>query len=277
VAVEAEARWEGWRAVPRMVWIFLALAVLYVVVLVLNESTIQPLGIAAGLAPILFAAAVAYVKPADRRFRWATWAIATYAVLPFILDAVPELVFRFAPGDWKNAAFALQDWFNVVGFVPGALLNVGLILFGLALGGVRSAFGAAILAAGALVALANLTWLFAHPVEEMPLINLAQSVFFTVLNGLSWAFAFAAAVDAVRSLLIVGTGLLFANVVINAVLLWWAPGPDANYDLLSLIIGSLGLAGWLALAAGALRGELTGPDDFRSRAVRRSAVRPGAG
>ncbi|MEP7157833.1 MAG: hypothetical protein ABI797_00255 [Chloroflexota bacterium] len=277
MTVESEVGWRGWRAVPWSVWLFLALAVLYAVIRILDAPVLQPLPTAAGLAPFLFAAAVSFARPADRRFRWAAWAIAAYVALPLITRPIPELVFRLAPGDWSNAAFILQDVANVVQSLANALLIVGLALFGLALGGVRSAFGGAILAAGAAVALANLTWFFSHPIAEIPLINIAESVTFSTLTSLAWAFVFAAAIDAVRSLLIVGTGLLFANVVVNAVLLWWTLGPGTNTDVLSLVIGGMALAGWLALAAGALRGELTGPENFRSRAGRRSALRPGAG
>lgn len=277
MAVESEVRWQGWRAVPWSVWFFLALAVVYVVIRILDEPTFRPMQTLVGLAPFLFAAAVAYAKPADRRFRWAVWSIVAYVALPLIARPIPELVFRYGPGDWSNAAFVLQDVVGVIQSLANVLLIVGLALFGLALGGVRSAFGAVIVVAGAFVAIANLTWFFAHPVEELPLVNLVQSVTFSTLTALAWAFVFAAAVDALRSLLIVGAGLLFANVVVNAVLLWWTPGPGTNYDLLSLLVGGLGLIGWLALAAGALRGELTGPELPRSRAARRSALRPGVG
>jgi hypothetical protein len=272
------ARWQGWRAVPRSTWLFLVLAVLYLAVRVV-ETSFAPLQSLAGVAPLLVVAVIAYVRPEDRRFRWAAWALVGWVVLPLVANRLPELVFRYAPGDWSNAAFLLQDVASLVGDVANTLLIVALALIGMALGGVRSAFGALIVASGVFVALANLTWFFAHPVEDLPLLTLLESVTFTALTAVAWAFVFAAAVDAVRSMLIIGTGLLFANVVVNAVLLWWAPGPGTNFDVLSVILSSLGLAGWLFVALGALRGELVSPRDAgsRSRAARRTTPRPAAG
>ena len=271
---DTDISWQGWRAVPWSTWLFAALAVLYGAVRLVDSAAFSPLATLVDLSPLIFAAAVAYARPADRRFRWAAWAIAGYVVLPFMLRLITDLVFSYVPGDLSNAALLVRDVLGPTTWLANALLIVGVAVFGIALGGVRSAFGGTIVVMGGFVAAGNLTWFFAHPIEEVPLLDIVMGAMFSAATPLVWAFVFAAAVDAVRSLLIVGSGLLFANVVVNAVLLWWAPGPGTNFDLLLLLGGGLVLGGWLALATGALRSELIGPVRVRSRADRRTQQRP---
>lgn len=253
--VEAVARPWSLRAVPWLTWLLLVLGVLYFARGLLPPG-FSPLGALANAGPIFFAAAVIYMNPADRRFRLAALALAAPPIVSLLANWTPIIWQQVAPDDWVNAVPLLGDIGTLAVDVATLIGLAGLFLFGFALGGVRAFLSVLILAAGVVIALADLTWLFAHPIEELPLLQLVKSVIYPTLNVLGWAFVFAAALESLRSLTIVGTGLCFANVVVSAVLLWWTIGPTANLDLLSLITAGPLLFGWLAMTTGALHGEL---------------------
>jgi hypothetical protein len=277
VNVEAVARPWSLRAVPWLAWLLLVVGVLYVVRGLLPPS-FSPLSSLAGAGPIFFAAAVVYMNPPDRRFRWAALALAIPPIVLLLAHWIPIIWPQVVPGDWKNAVPLLEDLGSMAREVATPIGLVGLFLLGFALGGVRTFLSVVILAAGVLIALADLTWFFAHPVEELPMLQAAKSVIYPMLNVLGWAFVFAAALESLRSLTLVGAGLVVSNVVISAVLLWWTIGPDANFDLLSLTIAGPSVLGWLAMTAGALRGELNDAAVApRSRAGRGSGVPRPAG
>jgi hypothetical protein len=219
---------------------------------------------------------VVFVAPADRRFTWAALALAATPVVNLIANWLPEAWFAVAPGDWKNAVPLLMDLGNVAHDVASLLAIVGLGLLGLALGGVRSFMSVLVLGFGAVVALLNLVWVGAHPIDAFPLFELARSVAYSILHVMGWAFVFAAALESLRNLTLVGSGLLFANVVMNALLLWWSPGAGANTDVLYVIVMTPSLAGWLLLIGGALRGELNATP-ARNRAGRGSGAPRRAG
>jgi hypothetical protein len=270
VSVEAVARPRGLRTVPWLAWLLLVVGALYVVRGLLPPG-FSPLSSLARAGPIFFAAAVVYMGPPDRRFRWAALALAVPPIVRLLANWTPIVWQQVAPGDWRNAVPLLFDLGSVAADVAAPIGLAGLFLLGLALGGVRSFLSAVIQAAGAAIGLADLAWFFAHPVEQLPLLQAATGVIYPTLNVLGWAFVFAAALESLRSLILIGAGLVFANVVINAVLLWWTIGPDANFDLLSLIVAGPLLLGWLAMTAGALRGELNAPAPAPGgRAARRS-------
>ncbi|MEO8626191.1 MAG: hypothetical protein ABI452_05775 [Candidatus Limnocylindrales bacterium] len=269
--VEAVARPMSWRAIP---WAVLALLVIagLIVARSLSLNQFSPIGTLGFAAPVVFAAVVLYLRPADRRFRWAALAIAATPVVALIANWLPDAWFSLAPGDWKNAAQLLLDVGGVARLVATILGFVGLALLGLALGGVRTFMSAVILAFAALVAAAGVIWVGAHPVADLPLLDLVRSIAFSVLTVMGWAFVFAAALESLRTLTLIGSGLVLANTVINVLLLWWTIPASANTDLLSLLVGGPTLVGWIVLILAALRGELSGAPS-RSRAARGSGAR----
>jgi hypothetical protein len=241
-----------------------------IVVRSLTVGQFTPIGTLGFAAPVVFAAIVLYVRPPDRRFTWAALAMAASPVVILVANWLPDAWYSMAPGDWKNAAQVLLDAGGAARLVAQALGFVGLGLFGIALGGVRVFMSGVILFFAALVAAAGVIWVGAHPIEGLPLLDLARTIGFSVLTVVGWAFVFAAALEALRTLTLVGSGLVLANAVINVLLLWWTIGADANTDLLALLVGGPTLLGQIALIAGALRGELSEPR-ARSRAARGNA------
>jgi hypothetical protein len=268
----------NWRAIP---WAALALLVIagLIVVRSLTVGQFAPIGTLAFCGPVFFAAAVLFVTPVDRRFTWAALALAATPAVTLLANWLPDAWFWLAPGDWKNATQLLLDLGGVLRVIATVLGFIGLALFGLALGGVRMFMSAVILAFAALVAAAGVIWVFAHPVEDLPLFDLARSVSFSTITVMGWAFVFAAALESLRTWTLIGSGLIFTNVVINVLLLWITLGPDSNLALLALIVGVPTLVGWLALSMGALRGELSAlpGGSSRSRAGRGSSSRRTAG
>ena len=227
------------------------------------------------VAPVLFAAVVIYAAPSDRRFLWAALALAAPPTVSLITTWLPDAWLSLAPGDWQNATPLLQDIGSGAREIAGLAAPVGLALLGLALGGVRTFMSAVILALGALIAVANVIWFSAQPLAGFPVLELARSVALSVLQVLGWAFVFAAALESLLSLALVGSGLVFANVVISAALLWWQPG-SAGTDVVAVVSSLPAAIGWGLLIAAVLRGEVDAVP-ARSRADRGSAVRRRAG
>jgi hypothetical protein len=256
MSVAAFARPISVRDIPWATWALLALALGRLVYGVIQPGGFQLISALAGTGPLVFAAAVVYVNPPDRRFKWAALALAATPVIGLLSAVVPEAVFTYAPGDWKNATPLLLDTGRFAGEIGWVLGLIGLGLLGMALGGVRSLGSLLILTVGAALALANVASFLNVLVEGFPVLDLARSLVSAVLHPLGLAFVFAAAVESRRSLTLIGAGLVLLNTVMGEVLQWVTIGPDANLDLLSLMFGGTTLLGWLAYTAGALRGEL---------------------
>lgn len=125
---------------------------------------------------------------------------------------------------------------------------------------------ALVLAFGTVVALANVSWVVTNSIDALPLLLLVQSVGLAVLHVIGWAFVFAAALESLRVLTLTGTGLIFANLVITALVTVWLPG-GAGFEALFVVIAMPSFIGWGLLIVAALRGELTDAPP-RSRAVR---------
>jgi hypothetical protein len=256
MSVAAVARSTNMRDIPWGSWVLLALAVGGLVYDVIQPGGFQLISALAGTGPLVFAAAILFVDPPDRRFTWAALALAATPVIGLLSAVVPEAVFTYAPGDWKNSTPLLRDlggFAREIGWVFGL---IGLGLLGVALGGVRSRVSLLILAVGAALALANVVSYLVNFPEGFPLLTLATNFVSSVLYPLLVAFVFAAAVESRRSLTLIGAGLVLLNTVMGEVIQWMTIGPDANLDLLSLIFGGTMLLAWLAYIAGALRGEL---------------------
>jgi hypothetical protein len=260
-----------WRAAPWGVWLLLALGVL-VILLGLTQPAPALLSVLAASGSLFFAAAVLYVAPADRRITWGAVALASVPTVTIIANLVPQVWFEIMPGDWKNATPMVADLAHIARQISSYFAMLGLYLLGIGLGGVRSFVPFLILLLGVMVAVANVGWTLSNTFEGFPLFELTTSLVFATLNPVGLAFVFAAAVESLRNLTLVGAGLRFGGSALSSALLWWTIGPNVNTDLLSLLLGSVALGGWLALIAGALRGELSGAP-ARSRAGRGSGAR----
>ena len=235
------------RSVRWPTWILLGLALLYSVYrLTLASSPI--LDVLVGCAPLVFAAAVVQVAPDDRRFVWGALAL---AVAPTV-----RLAAALIPGDWLATAPVLLDISGVALDVGRMLLFVGVALLGVAIGGVRSAFGVAVVGAGVLIGLTEVGWVLSHQTADLSPLDVGRSIAFGALTALAWAFLVAAAIDWLRSLMIIGAGLLLVVVAIDAALLVWPYGPDTNFELVGLVVSGVSIAGWLVMIGAALRGEL---------------------
>src|SRR5438105_730215 len=102
------ARPTSLRDIPWLVWLPLVL----VGGLFISARTSPgsgPIQALATPAPVVFAAAVIYAKPSDRRFVWAALGLAATPAVGLLVRLIPDLVFSYAPGDWKNAALVLRD------------------------------------------------------------------------------------------------------------------------------------------------------------------------
>lgn len=256
-------------------WVLLVIAAALFVRVITSPGS-GPIAALATPAPVVFAAAVIYARPADRRFLWAALALAATPAVGLFAQLMPELVFRYAPGDWKNASALLNDVAAIAGDIARYLGLLGLGLLGLAFGGVRSFVSFLIILLGVALAISSLIWTFAHSIDGFPLYELGKSLGYAVLHVLGLAFVFAAAVESLRNFSMVGTGFLFLNTVIGAVLLWWTIGPGTNVDLLSIVLGATSLLGWVGLIIAPLRGEFWS-DPSRSRVARGSVSRRRAG
>ncbi len=248
-----------WRSVRWPVWALLALALAY-----LGYRLTQPpfalIDVLVGCAPLVFAAAVLQVAPSDRHFTWGAYAIAAGPTV--------RLAAALIPGEWLASAPALLAVSSIGLDVARVLLFLGLTLIGLAVGGVRSAFALVVVGAGLVVGFAEVAWVLSQTTANLAPLDVGKSIAFALLAAVAWAFLVAAAIDALRSLLIVGAGLLFVVVAIDAALLWWPYGPDTNFGLVALAVSSISLAGWAAMVAAVLRGELNPLETSRSARLR---------
>ncbi len=126
------------------------------------------------------------------------------------------------------------------------------------------------------VALANLLWVATHPLPELPPELLSvdlvlRSWLIPPAIALAQAFLLASALDARRTWLALGQGLLFALTVAEAALLWLELGPGTSFEMLSLIFGLVAVVGWAFIIGGALRGEIP---KLRSVRIGQPAVQP---
>ncbi len=278
MSVDAVARPFSWRAIP---WATLVLAVVAGLIVVRSLTLGQlSLGTLAFAGPVVFAAVVIYVRPQDRRFFWAALAIAATPAVSLVTIWLPDVWLSLAPDDWKNATPLLQDIGGVARELASLLGLVGLALLGLALGGVRTFMSAVIIAFGTLVAATIAIW-YGAPMQGSPVLDLVRTIGFAVLNIVGWAFVFAAALESLRTAALMGFGLLFANTVINALLVMaWRPQRSSTTDLLVVVFALPEVIGWLVLIAAVLRGELSAArpaESARGRAARGTGAQRGAG
>jgi len=251
------------RSVPLAVWPFLALWIADIYLRMsgggpfggssFGEITRLP-GVILTSAPLLFATAVAFVAPADRRILWAA-----------ALIAVPEAanVLVMAWSTWVS--FIGDDLQPVAGSITAVVQAAGLVLLGVALGGLRSRLGRIILIA-ALIYYAyaivrnglNLSSIASTSEQDFPLIWYIAPLFGgTALVG--WAYLLGAAIDNRRPALALGSALLVLPVLIGAIA---DPFFSSAYPLipqLPFAIPWLQATAWIALIYGVFRELPTTP------------------
>lgn len=261
MGVAMVARPASLRAIPWATWVLLAVAALVLVGWFVKAG--PQLGILTIAAPVVFAAAVVYAAPADRRFTWAALALAADPVIRTIWNYLPEAVFTYAPGDWRNAAFFLQDMGPIARDVASVLTIVGLGLLGLALGRARTRLSAAIVGVGVVVAIVHailiadsFSAMSYPPGDSTPIVMLARGILISTLTVVAWAFVFAAALESRRKLMAIGTGLLFVITVLNYVTPLRETLLGNDWVALLTAIVAVHLIGWALIVLAALRGEL---------------------
>ena len=256
MSVLAVARPSSMRDMKWPVWVLLALAAL-----VMAYSVIQyglHLSTLAFAAPLLFAAAVVYVAPSDKRFAWAAVLIALQPAVAIIAAWLPNFWFDTVPGDWKNATPLLMDLGNIAQDVARLLLFAGLGLLGLALGGVRTLVSAAIIGVGVLFSIFQAAEFLGTQIDGMPIEMTVQSIVFPTLYIVGWAFVFAAALESRRPLMLAGTGLLVALIVFDRLQDWWLAMPQGNVNALLVGTAMLSVLAAVLMILSPLRGELNG-------------------
>jgi hypothetical protein len=242
------------RSVPLAVWPFLILALAYIFLTIENQfETLDLQGslyLATGVAPLAFAIAVAWVTPIDRRFVIAATAIAVPTIL-----RVAELLLVYqlnvvSNDGWNDLPLGTLRWASSLG---------GVLLLGIALGGIRTRLGWVVVALGA-------AWFVIHefqvaiqmsstsfPAEyQVPLEQLVIPFVYGLIF-VGWTFVSGAALDHGLRAIALGAGILFAIVVYSDFILPHLISPEStNFTLLNLGGSLVSLLGWGALIYGAL-------------------------
>jgi len=251
------------RSIPLAVWPFVAL---WIADIYLRMSGGGPLGgssfveitqlpgVILTSAPLLFAAAVAFVAPTDRRI-----------LLAAALIAVPEAanVLVMAWSAWVS--FIGDEWQPVGGSITAVAQAAGLVLLGVALGGLRSRVGRILLIAavlyGGYVILRNglnLSSMASTSEQDFPLIWYVTP-FFSGIVTVAWAFLLGTAIDNRRPAIALGSALLVLPMLIGAIA---DPFFSSAYPLipqLPFAIPWLQATAWIALIYGAFRELPTTP------------------
>ena len=240
------------RSIPVGVWPLLGLALLDVFFraqqLGPSFTGLQAISAAMAAAPFLFAAAAVYVSPVDRRFVYGALALAYVELL-----AVVGML--FAPARLNVAAW--EDIDRFLGLAGWLMTLGGLLLVGLAIGGVRTRFGLASVALGAVLflfaevqvatlGLPALAAEFGMPIEQVLVSYLAPLVI------IGWAYLLGAALDNQRRFLAVGAGIRVALSVVGVLFVIVNPAPGTDFAPVTLLMTLAGFVGWAALIAGAL-------------------------
>jgi hypothetical protein len=96
----------------------------------------------------------------------------------------------------------------------------------------------------------------ANVVAGLPVDVVVRSAAFPLLYAGGWAFVFTAALESGRRLMLIGTGLVFALILVDYLQALWLTTPDPALTLFLLVTSSLHLVGWVLVIVAALRGEL---------------------
>jgi hypothetical protein len=217
----------------------------------INSGSSLPVMIA-GLVPFLFAATVTYIKPSDHRFLYGAVLIGVGRGLAVLATLIARQgVLR---GD------AVQLMFDAVALVDTPIQVAGIVLLGLAAGGLRTRYGWIILGVGALVAIVKTGWYFINIVptltETLSAADIALSLVLAPLLPIAWAFVAGAAFEARMRLLLLGSLVLLGLEGVITALTLANPGPDTDFGRISLVVSVLQIVGWLLLAVSPLRLEM---------------------
>ena len=240
---EAVARRSGWHSLPLVSWLLLGLATLYVAILARNDwITVAPtLG---GAAPFVFSAALAWAAPRDRRLVIATWAIVAAGVAHLLVSLIDA-----QPSSTTPLLADAAHWLNQATWV---LESVGVVMIGLALGGIRSNVGWTVFWLGVAVGLIGVGWVTMSAPANIGPFDVLLGTAAQVLP-MAWGYLAAAAVDARRRWFAVG-GLLMLAYLLSVILLsWFAPPLDATLQRLRFGIDVVGLLALVALSYGAIK------------------------
>lgn len=246
------------RSIPIGVWPLLGLAIADVILRLQSRDRLLELTELASLfvvaAPFAFAAAVVYVAPADRRF-----------VLGAIAMAVPELLIVLEMLLTPGFVNLLQDieWTRLRVDVGWILSLGGLLLTGLALGGVKTRLGWAVVAVGAALFLIGVAWYASYvaanplpeglPIEYLPISLLAGSVV------VGWAYLLGAALERGLRAITIGAVLILGLAALNVVSTVFPTAvPQSDFGAL-LTLTVVHLTAWVALIVGALTELHRGP------------------
>ena len=240
---QTAARPSGWGSLPLVSWLLLGLAVVYVALVARNEwFTVAPT--LAGAAPFVFGAAMSWAAPQDRRFVFGTWAIVTSGVLHFIVALVDLQSSSPMP--------LLADVANGLNDASWLLEAVGVVLIGLALGGIRSNGGWTVFWLGVAVGLIGVGWVTMDAVANVGPFDVLIAA---AAQGLpvAWGYLAAAAVDARRRWFAVGGLLMLVYLLFIILLDWSAPAPQTTLQRLEFGRDLVGLLALVALSYGALK------------------------
>lgn len=247
------------RAMQPAVWVLLILAIVDVVVRIRSDgSFVDPFRIpllAAAAAPFVFAAAVVYSAPADRRLVWGALALASTELLVVLAHILQP--------PWLSLG-VISDAVAVVRRVGPLISVAGLVLIGVALGGLRSRLALAAAGVGAAVFVLGSLWSLARLLEPSSDLQLPFDqvviTFVAPLVTVGWAFVAGAAFDRGMRLMTLGAALIVSLAALDTVLAALSlRDPLADYGFVLTIIRMVNLAAWAALVAGALT-ELRPPD-----------------
>ena len=242
------------RSIPLVFWAMLGLAGFAVFVLIRERGLSLELADAPSIflrvGPFLLAAAVALAAPADRRFLWGALALCASEAW-FLLR-----FFEPASGEPTLFGVALES----LGSALWALTLAGLLLIGVAVGGIRSRFGWLVLAIGALVFVVSAAWQVISyasiPTDQLFLILSPEQFVVGVIGHaviIGWAYLLGAGLDNNRHYLAVGAGLMLGQAAFGVMRLLFLPvTPDADFTLLNLMSLTVSVAAWSALIAAAM-------------------------
>lgn len=232
----------GLRDIRPISWVLIGLSILFTGLSAENSwSSVAPT--LAGAAPLVFGAAVMWAAPQNRRFYYGTWALIAATVLRLLTVYLAGRLAADVP-----LLADLPRWLTEAAWV---LEFIGLVVLGLALGGLRSRAGWTLFWIGVLVGLMAVAWVTTHPALEADPIGAlltaaAQAV------PVAWGYLAAAGLDARRRGFAVGGSLMLAYLGLTFMLLWFPLGPDINPDLVTFGLGVLRFVAWVALILGAI-------------------------
>ena len=266
----------------RWVWVLIALTALWIVLALLSSAgtaiSLDNLYAAFTAAtPALFAAALMYVAPQDRRIRMAAFGFALPIAVNLIIGAGILFAGRTLGSDYFYLAPRLSGLGDAFALVAWAFPIAAVFLVGTYIGPELTRGGWLIVGVAAGIALADAALIVASRPEGVPIDRnviavLAQSVW------VAWAYLLAVAIERGMRLLPAAAGAYLASATVS--LLSWklvqspadlsAPWAQALFGILWM----LGVISWAAFIAGVVR-ELPGSEkDLPARRGTHQALSP---